>query len=188
VTQKTTMKHWRYLTLVLSGMLLAPLTVLLPALVTASAPISAASTLATVQQQQTPLFSVISTLDYGVFDAFNKCSDSAELKKHTSYFDQDVEFYHDTGGVTWNRDDMIANTQKYACGNYRRELVANSLKVVAVKEFGAIEQGVHRFCKLDSGDCEGMADFVIVWRQQDNKWLITRVLSYGHRTAEAPTP
>ena len=188
MTQKTTMKHWRYLTLALSGMLLAPLAALLPALVAASAPISAASTLATVQQQQTPLFSEISTLDQGVFDAFNKCSDSAELKKHASYFDQDVEFYHDTGGVTWNRDDMIANTQKYACGNYRRELVANSLKVVAVKEFGAIEQGVHRFCQLDSGDCEGMADFVIVWRQQDNKWLITRVLSYGHRTAEAPTP
>ncbi|ABE56124.1 hypothetical protein Sden_2845 [Shewanella denitrificans OS217] len=187
MTQKTTMKHWRYLTLALSGMLLAPLTVLLPALVAASAPISAASTLVTVQQQQTPLFSEISTLDQGVFDAFNKCSDSAELKKHASYFDQDVEFYHDTGGVTWNRDDMIANTQKYACGNYRRELVPNSLKVVAVKEFGAIEQGVHRFCKLDSGDCEGMADFVIVWRQQDNKWLITRVLSYGHRTTEAPS-
>jgi hypothetical protein len=184
VTQKTTMKHRIYL----NALLLVPLSVLLSVSVAVSAPISADSTLATEQKQLMPLFTEISTLDHGVFDAFNKCSDPAELKKHASYFAQDVEFYHDTGGVTWNRDDMIANTQKHACGNYRRELVPNSLKVVAVKEFGAIEQGVHRFCKLKSGDCEGMADFVIVWRLQDNQWLITRVLSYGHRAAEAPTP
>jgi hypothetical protein len=83
---------------------------------------------------------------------------------------------------------MIANTQKNACGNYRRELVPDTLKVFPVKDFGAIEQGVHRFCQVDTGVCEGMADFVIVWRRQDSQWLITRVLSYGHRSTEVPTP
>ena len=33
---------------------------------------------------------------------------------------QRVEFYHDTGGVTWTRQDMIANTEKYVCGKFRR--------------------------------------------------------------------
>lgn len=133
------------------------------------------------------LFTQIAAVDFAVFDSFNKCAVPAELKKHADFFTEDVEFYHDTGGVTWNRKDMIANTEKYACGHYRRELVAGTMKVFPVKEFGAIEQGVHRFCSFETGNCEGLADFVIVWRKQNEQWKATRVLSYGHRTAEAKT-
>ena len=129
----------------------------------------------------------IAAVDFAVFDSFNKCAVPAELKKHADFFTEDVEFYHDTGGVTWNRKDMIANTEKYACGHYRRELVAGTMKVFPVKEFGAIEQGVHRFCSFETGSCDGLADFVIVWRKQNEQWKATRVLSYGHRTAEAKT-
>lgn len=129
------------------------------------------------------LFQQISRLDAETFDAFNHCSDPAQLQKHASYFDADVEFYHDTGGVTWTRDAMLANTAKYACGNFTRELVPDSLRVYPIKDFGAIAQGAHRFCQIASGQCEGMADFAIVWRNQGGKWEITRVLSYGHRAS-----
>lgn len=127
------------------------------------------------------LSDTISALDTAVFGAFNDCASPGKLDKHASYFSPDVEFYHDTGGVTWTRDEMIANTKKYVCGNFRRELVPGSLQVFPVKDFGAIEQGVHRFCQFKSGACEGMADFVIVWRNRGGTWQITRVLSYGHR-------
>lgn len=146
------------------------------------APPSASLPTDVVDSQPDVLTATISALDKEVFSAFNHCQDPAQLKRHASYFVDDVEFYHDTGGVTWNRDAMIANTRKNACGNYRRELVAGSLRVFPVKDFGAIEQGVHRFCQVDSGNCDGLADFVIVWRQDDNSWRITRVLSYGHRS------
>lgn len=132
--------------------------------------------------QSDSLTATISALDEQVFGAFNHCEDPAQLKRHASYFDDDVEFYHDTGGVTWTRDAMIDNTRKNACGNYHRELVDGSLQVFPVKDFGAIEQGVHRFCQVDRGSCDGLADFVIVWRQDDDGWQITRVLSYGHRS------
>lgn len=132
-------------------------------------------------QTKESLFSTIAALDHAVFEAFNNCSSPEQLQKHASYFDKDVEFYHDNGGVTWNRQEMLANTQKYVCGNYRRELVADTLKVYPIKNFGAIAQGVHRFCQIKTGTCEGLADFVIVWRNVDNKWEITRVLSFGHR-------
>jgi uncharacterized protein DUF4440 len=125
----------------------------------------------------------ISALDTAVFDAFNHCSDPARLQEHAGYFAADVEFYHDTGGVTWTRDAMIANTGKYVCGHFTRELIPGSTKVYPIKDFGALSQGVHRFCQIDSGKCEGLADFTIVWRKQDGEWRITRVLSYGHRTA-----
>ena len=131
-------------------------------------------------QAQEPLFKEISALDTAVFDAFNHCSDPAQLQKHAGYFDAGVEFYHDTGGVTWTRDEMIGNTKKYVCGHFTRQLVPGSLKVYPIKDFGALSQGVHRFCQLDSGKCEGAADFTIVWRLRDGQWQITRVLSYGH--------
>ena len=124
-------------------------------------------------------------LDTAVFDAFNRCADPVQLQAHAAHFAADVEFYHDTGGVTWTRDAMIANTAKYACGHYTRELVAGSLQVSPVKDFGAIEHGVHRFCQVDTGRCEGEADFTMVWRLRDGQWTITRVLSYGHRPSQA---
>lgn len=133
------------------------------------------------------LFTTVAELDEAVFTTFNQCASAAQLEKHAGYFATDVEFYHDTGGVTWTREAMLANTAKYACGKIRRELVAGSLKVFPIKDHGAIAQGVHRFCQLDSGKCEGMADFVMVWRHQDDQWLVTRVLSYGHRPASTGT-
>ena len=135
------------------------------------------------------LEATIAALDGAVFDAFNRCADPAQLKAHARFFAPDVEFYHDTGGVTWTRKAMIANTRKHACGRYTRELVAGSLHISPVKDFGAIAQGTHRFCQAGSTRCEGEADFVMVWRQREGQWQVTRVLSYGHRpnqNAESP--
>ena len=158
-------------------------TALLPALLLL---VSAMTSAQAVEPSQDPLFQQVAKLDNEAFDAFNRCSDPAQLQKHAGYFDANVEFYHDTGGVTWTRDDMLANTRKYVCGNFTRELVPGTLKVTPIKDFGAIAQGVHRFCQTASGKCEGLADFTIVWRNQNGKWEITRVLSYGHRaSAEA---
>lgn len=130
------------------------------------------------------LFDTVAALDTAVFDAFNHCSDPAQLQRHASYFAPDVEFYHDTGGVTWTRKAMLANTANNVCGHFRRELVPGTLKVYPIRDFGAIEQGVHRFCQLKTNACEGMADFVIVWRHEGGTWQITRALSYGHRPNE----
>lgn len=132
------------------------------------------------------LYDTVAALDTAVFDAFNHCSEPGQLERHASYFAADVEFYHDNGGVTWTREDMIAGTRKNVCGKFTRELVAGSLKVYPVKGFGAIAQGSHRFCQLSSGACDGMADFTMIWREQNGEWKLTRVLSYGHRPANDP--
>lgn len=123
----------------------------------------------------------VAALDAAVFDAFNTCSSPAQMDRHAGYFASDVEFYHDTGGVTRSRTEMLRNTAKHVCGKFRRELVPGTLKVFPIKDYGALEQGSHRFCQFDSGTCEGMADFVIVWQHQNGRWKITRVLSYAHR-------
>ncbi|BFM13378.1 hypothetical protein R50072_35310 [Simiduia litorea] len=128
-----------------------------------------------------PLFETMALLDAAVFESFNACDNAQELNKHAAYFAVDVEFYHDAGGVTWDRDTMIANTKQFACGNYTRELVAGSLSDSPIKDFGAITTGEHIFCQTKTKTCEGKADFVMVWRNIQGNWQITRVLSYGHR-------
>ena len=135
------------------------------------------------------LDATIAALDGALFDAFNRCADPAQLRVHARYFAPDVEFYHDTGGVTWTREAMLANTRTHACGHYTRSLVPGSLRVSPIKDFGAIATGVHRFCQAGAARCEGEADFAMVWRLRDGEWQVTRVLSYGHRrnpAAESP--
>lgn len=150
------------------------------------APVSASENSPRTDAAASPsLHDIIAGLDHAVFAAFNRCDEPAELQRHATHFASDVEFYHDTGGVTWTREDMLANTAKYVCGKIRRELVADTLQVFPIRDHGAIAQGVHRFCRIDTGQCEGMADFVMVWRQQDDQWQMTRVLSYNHRPTHA---
>jgi len=150
-----------------------------------AAPVLAADAALAGSQAQDPLFDQIAGLDAKVFDAFNHCSEPGRLEEHAGYFAPGIEFYHDTGGVTWSRDEMIANTRKYVCGHFTRELIPGTLKVYPVKDFGAISQGTHRFCQIDSGKCEGLADFLVIWQQSQGRWEITRVVSYGHRAVAA---
>ena len=127
------------------------------------------------------LTKTVSTLDTELFDAFNHCQAPGELQKHAGYLAKDLEFYHDKGGVTWTRAAYLANTEKNVCGHFRRELVPGSLEVFPIKDFGAIEQGWHKFCDLKSGQCFGEARFLIAWRHLAGKWEATRIFSYGHR-------
>ncbi len=123
------------------------------------------------------LNSTIAGLDAKVFDAYNRC----DLTAFGSYFVPNVEFYHDQGGATFDRKTVVANTKKYICDKVHRQLIAASLRIYPIKDFGAIEEGEHRFCEIATGNCDGIAKFVIVWQRKAAKWQITRVLSYGHR-------
>ena len=123
------------------------------------------------------LSQTIARLDGEVFDAYNRC----DLAKFSTFFAANVEFYHDTGGATFDRRTVVENTRKYICNKVRRELIPSSLNVYPIKNFGAIAEGEHRFCPIAGGACEGAAKFLIVWRQERGNWRITRVISYGHR-------
>lgn len=130
----------------------------------------------------------IEARDSALFEAFNRCGDPAQLRVHADFFSEDTEFYHDNAGVTWTRADMLANTAKHACGRYTRRLVAGSLQVTPIARFGAIAQGRHLFCDMRGEACQGEADFLMVWRQSGDRWVVTRTLSFGHRPAgPAPT-
>ncbi|WP_346426840.1 nuclear transport factor 2 family protein [Wenzhouxiangella sp. XN201] len=130
------------------------------------------------------LETTIASLDTALFEAFNNCEDPEELARHEAFFAEDVEFYHDQGGATFSRDEMIEATRKNACGNYWRERIEGSLEIHPIANFGAIAIGKHRFCEFATGDCPGVAEFTTIWRNDGHRWRVTRVLSYGHRPSE----
>lgn len=137
----------------------------------------AAAALVGAAPSPAPLDAEITTLDAKVFDAYNRC----DLDTFGSYFDPRVTFFHDTGGATFDRATVLANTRRFICGKVRRELLPTTLRIYPIKDYGAIEEGEHRFCELASGGCEGVAKFVIVRAHREQSWRITNVLSYGHR-------
>lgn len=123
------------------------------------------------------LNSKVRELDTLVFDAYNKC----DMPAFARFFSPTVEFYHDDGGATFDRKTVVANTRKFICGKVRRELLPATFRVYPIKGYGAIEEGEHRFCEIQSGKCEGIARFLMIWRQAKGRWVLTRVVSYGHR-------
>lgn len=123
------------------------------------------------------LTATITALDNAVFNAYNHC----DLVTFARYFAPGIEFYHDKTGLSVGRTKLVEAVKNNICGKVRRELVPGTMEVYPLKGFGAVELGVHRFCKIDGGRCEGIARFVHLWQYHDGAWRITRVISYDHQ-------
>ena len=124
------------------------------------------------------LYEEISKVDRALSEAFN----AHDLNALMSLFTEDLEFYHDAGGLqsyTQVRDRFGGLFSKN--DGIRRDVVAGTLEVHPIRGYGAIEVGAHRFCHDENGrrDC-GTFKFLQVWRSEAGKWRITRVVSYGH--------
>jgi len=69
----------------------------------------------------------------------------------------------------------------------RRELVAGSMKVYPLNNYGAVETGEHRFYALAEGKSDQLtesAQFLHVWKNENGQWKLARVISYGHALAD----
>jgi hypothetical protein len=132
-------------------------------------------------QSQEELDRVGATLDAALFDSYNHC----DLDKFASFFVDDVEFYHDQGGVTLGKAALTDSVKKNICGKVTRELVPGTLKVYPMKGYGFVEMGVHRFHHPGHDDTEGVGEgqFVHLWQYKDGAWKVTRVISYDHHAA-----
>ena len=125
-----------------------------------------------------PLMLAISAQDEALSAAFN----AHDLDALMALFAADLEFYHDEGGLQRYADVKRGFQGLFDQGNdIQRELVPGSLRVFPIRGYGAIELGSHRFCHTENGkkDC-GTFEFVQVWHRLDQRWTITRVVSYGH--------
>ena len=124
------------------------------------------------------LYQMMARLDTEMFAAFN----AHDVNKLMAYFADNVEFYHDKGGLS----NFIQTKEGFArlfaqSSDITRTLVPGTLEVYPIKGYGATHIATQRFCHVENGreDC-GNSKFVMVWQQQASTWRITRVVSYDH--------
>jgi hypothetical protein len=129
------------------------------ALLVASAGAQQVPSLDNIKSQE-ELDKALASLDTAVFDAYNRC----DVEKFGTFFADDVEFYHDQGGVTLGKEKLIENLKNNICGgDVRRELVPGTVRVYHMKGYGA--------------------RFIHLWQYKQGAWKITRVISYDHHAA-----
>jgi hypothetical protein len=126
------------------------------------------------------LFQAVLVQDTALFDAYNQC----DLTRFKALLAPDIEFFHDHGGVTLGADALTESVRRNICGRVTRELVADSLEVYPMDNYGALEIGTHVFHHpTEPGAKDGQGKFVQLW-QYDKKtatWKMTRVFSFDHR-------
>lgn len=127
------------------------------------------------------LFDNIAYLDSMFFNAFN----NKQLDKLEPFLSDSLEFYHDLGGLTNYTQNIDAFKRSFHSERkLRRELVKGTLEVYPIQDYGAVETGIHRFYATEKGQMEKLsseAKFVQVWQKKNDKWKITRIISYGHQ-------
>jgi len=128
----------------------------------------------------------ITTLDAEAFEYFNTCN----LAKFRTFFTEDLEFYHDKGGLNKGIDIFLETIQKNICNNpdgkVIRKPVKGSFKVYPLEGYGAILTGDHDFYIIINGTEKktGTAKFTHVWLLNDGYWRMARILSYEHHGIE----
>jgi RNase P protein component len=124
--------------------------------------------------QTDKLYQTVVKLDSTFFNAYNTC----DMATQTSFYSDSIEFYHDKGGLSTSKKDILDATKRNICGKVTRELVKGSIEVSPIPGYGAVEIGMHMFHNNQEKDqVPHPSKFVIIWRNQDEKWTITRVIS-----------
>ncbi len=124
--------------------------------------------------QQNKLYETIAKLDSAFFHAYNTC----DIATQTAFYSDSIEFYHDKAGLSTSKKDLLESTQKYICGKVTRELVKGSIEVSPIPGYGAVELGAHMFHNnQEKNDKPHSSKFVIIWRNTNDKWTITKVIS-----------
>lgn len=139
------------------------------------------------EARSSALYQLLQQRDHLVFDVgFNAC----HLLPYDSIISDDVEFYHDKGGIEMGKATFIASVKNNICGGgykMKRSLVDSTLQVFPLFHkkilYGAIQQGQHDFYVLENQVWRksGSALFIHLWLLEDGIWKLKRVLSYDHK-------
>ncbi|QHL86572.1 DUF4440 domain-containing protein [Nibribacter ruber] len=120
------------------------------------------------------LYKTIASLDSTYFAAYNSCN----MSKQAELYAEDIEFFHDRGGLMTSKKDLLASIEKNICGKVTRTLVKGSLEVYPIKDYGAVEIGYHSFYNNQEPDAPmHPSKFIMMWRLKDGQWKISKVIS-----------
>ncbi len=120
------------------------------------------------------IYDTIVAMDKKLFDAYNSC----DMATQDSLYSEDLEFFHDEGGLTTSKKQLLKALELNICDKVTRTLIEGSIEVYPIKDYGAIEIGYHSFNNKDEPENKSEGSrFVLVWKKQDEKWIVTRVIS-----------
>lgn len=131
-----------------------------------------------VATTQIALYNKIAQLDSALFAAYN----SKDLNLMKSFFTKDLEWYQDNGGLI-HFEKVFANFQSIFNRDYdlKRTLLKATLEVHPIEGYGAVEIGQHQFKHIENGKLEvGTFKFLMIWKNDQGSWKISRVVSYDH--------
>lgn len=142
------------------------------------------------QSEKQKLTNTILSIDSLFWAAYNNC----DVEGMQKFFMDDIEFYHDKGGLTSGLENLGVTMRKNLCGNenfrLRRASVDGTIKVFPMQNssdiYAAIVSGEHVFYVLEKEKDErldGLAKFVNLWVLHDGTWKMSRIFSYDHGPA-----
>ena len=120
------------------------------------------------------IYDQIVSMDKEFFDAYNNC----DLIKQDSIYTENIEFFHDKGGLSTSKKEILEATKKNICGKVTRQLVKGSIEVYPINNYGAVEIGFHKFYNNQEPNAESKpSKFIIMWKNENGNWKITKVVS-----------
>lgn len=123
------------------------------------------------------LYDTIAKLDSIFFSMYNNCV--TQLQAYADFYSDSLEFYHDRGGLSTSKKDVVEGTKKNICGKVTRELVKGSIEVYPIANYGAVEIGLHMFhnSQEKQNGPPKISKFIIFWQHSSKGWKIAKVVS-----------
>ncbi len=123
--------------------------------------------------------------DNAYWAAFNH----QDAKSMNEFLTDDVEFYHDRGGMLIGKKKLAAVNDRMGKDStkIRREAVPGTIHMFPMRNgeevYGAIVSGEHKFYVTQKGKPEiftGHAYFTQLMLLKNGKWKVSRIFSYEH--------
>lgn len=119
------------------------------------------------------LYDEIVKMDSIFFTAYNNC----DLEIQRSLLSDTLEFYHDKGGLSTSKKEVMEAFQRNICGKVKRELMPGSVEVYPINNYGAVEIGYHRFHNLVEKSISRPGKFISIWQRKGSSWQMSRIIS-----------
>lgn len=120
------------------------------------------------------LFDEIVKMDRKFFNAYNNC----DLETQASIYSDNIEFFHDKGGLMTSKEQILEGTKNNICGKVTRELIEGSVEVYPINDYGAVQIGYHKFFNNQEPDAASIpSKFIAMWQNDNGNWKMTKVIS-----------
>lgn len=120
------------------------------------------------------LYRTILEQDRVYFEAYNNC----DMETQAALLSDELEFYHDQGGLSQSKGEILSSIKTNICGKVTRELIPESVEIHAIKGFGAVEIGLHKFYNREEPDAVSKPSrFITLWKNEGEHWKMHRIVS-----------